>query len=257
MPDRNGGKLCSRVTAELGGRIVAGDYVPDQVLPTEADLCGIFGVSRTTIREAMKRLHGKGLVAGSPRNGSRVLPTARWNQFDAELLSWRMQRGVTAEIVDQLYEVRDCFEPRACALAAARGDPAEKARIQTHFEKLADASLDTEQRVSADLEFHLAIFVGDRQPFPDLARLGDPHGAAAFVHSQPAPVVDVRGGGSAARRHMPRHPTRRRRSVRAAHALFIGCLATRGSRGPVRTDAGYDIRADARYGAERTREKAR
>src|SRR3954470_9929352 len=41
VPDRNGGKLCSRVTAELGGRIVAGDYVPDQVLPTEAELCGI------------------------------------------------------------------------------------------------------------------------------------------------------------------------------------------------------------------------
>ncbi len=165
MPDRDGGKLCSRVTAELGGRIVAGDYVPDQVLPTEADLCGIFGVSRTTVREAMKRLHGKGLVAGSPRNGTRVLPTARWNQFDTELLSWRMQRGVTAEIVDQLYEVRDCFEPRACALAAARGDPAEKARIQTHFEKLSDACLDTEQRVSADLEFHLAIFAATGNPF--------------------------------------------------------------------------------------------
>jgi DNA-binding FadR family transcriptional regulator len=158
VPDRDGGKLCSRVTAALGGQLVAGVYVPDQALPTEADLCGIFGVSRTTIREAMKRLHGKGLVAGSPRNGSRVLPTARWNQFDAELLSWRMQRGVTAEIVDQLYEVRDCFEPRGCALAAARGEPAEKARIQTQFEKLSDASLDTEQRVAADLEFHLAIF---------------------------------------------------------------------------------------------------
>jgi DNA-binding FadR family transcriptional regulator len=155
------------------------------MLPTEADLCGIFGVSRTTVREAMKRLHGKGLVAGTPRNGTRVLPTARWNQFDAELLSWRMQRGVTAEIVDQLYEVRNCFEPRACALAAGRGDPAEKAMIQAHFERLADASLDTEQRVAADLAFHLAIFTATGNLF--LISLGSAIGTAlrlSFMLSQ-------------------------------------------------------------------------
>ena len=196
VPDR-GGRLCSRVTAELGGRIVAGDYVPDQVLPTEAELCGIFGVSRTTVREAMKRLHGKGLVAGTPRNGTRVLPTARWNQFDAELLSWRMQRGVTAEIVDQLYEVRDCFEPRACALAAGRGNSAEKALIKAHFETLADASLGTEQRVAADLAFHLAIFAATGNIVPDIARFGDPNGAAAVVRAQPTPIADVAGGAGA------------------------------------------------------------
>lgn len=158
MPERSGGRLCSRVTTELGRQIVAGNYVPNQVLPTEAELCGIFGVSRTTVREAVKRLNGKGLVAGTPRNGTRVQPTARWNQFDTELLSWRMQGGVTAEIVDQLYEVRDCFEPRACALAAVHAGPAEKALIRAHFQMLADASLNTEQRVAADLEFHMAIF---------------------------------------------------------------------------------------------------
>ena len=231
MPERVGGRLCSRVTTELGGRIVAGEYVPDQVLPTEADLCGIFGVSRTTVREAMKRLHGKGLVAGTPRNGTRVLPIARWNQFDAELLSWRMQRGVTAEIVDQLYEVRDCFEPRACALAAARGGPAEKARIQAHFERLADASLDTEQRVAADLEFHLAIFAATGNVF--LISLGSAIRTAlrlSFTLSQRrssmSPAEEalhnnicraiVRGDAGASERHMHRLLAASRLAVRRA-----------------------------------------
>lgn len=235
MPERLGGKLCSRVTAELGGRIVAGDYVPDQVLPTEADLCSIFGVSRTTIREAVKRLHGKGLIEGEPRNGTRVLPTARWNQFDAELLSWRMQRGVTAEIVDQLYEVRDCFEPRACSLAAVQGNPLEKAQIQAYYHVLADTSLTTEQRVAADLQFHLAIFAATGNLF--LISLGSAIRTAlhlSFTLSQRrAPMsrteqglhghicdAILRGEAEASERYM-------RRLLKASHRAVRRALAPR------------------------------
>ena len=50
------------------------------------------------------------------------------------------------------------FEPRACALAAEQGSPLEKAQIQAYYRVLADANLTTEQRVAADLQFHLAIF---------------------------------------------------------------------------------------------------
>jgi len=231
VPDRLGGRLCSKVTAELGGRIVAGDYLPDQVLPTEADLCSIFGVSRTTVREAVKRLHGKGLLDGGPRKGNRVLPTARWNQFDAELLSWRMQRGVTTEIVDQLYEVRDCFEPRACALAAVHGGPAEKAQIRAHFQMLTDASLNTERRVAADLEFHLAIFAATGNLF--LISLGSAIGTAlqlSFTLSQHQSPISrteetlhdrvcraiLHGDPEASERYMRRLLNASRRAVRRA-----------------------------------------
>lgn len=234
VPDRVGGKLCSRVTAILGGRIVAGDYMPDQVLPTEADLCGIFGVSRTTVREAVKRLHGKGMVDGGPRKGTRVLPTARWNQFDPELLSWRIQRGVTAEIMDQLYEVRDCFEPRACALAAVHGGPAEKARIRAHFEGLANANLATEQRVAADLAFHLAIFAATDNLF--LISLGSAIRTAlqlSFTLSQDRSPMSqseemlhdhicraiMRGDAEASERHMRRLLHASRCAVRRALAV--------------------------------------
>ena len=232
MPERLGG---SRVTAELGGRIVAGDYVPDQVLPTEADLCFIFGVSRTTVREAVKRLHGKGLLEGESRKGTRVLPTARWNQFDAELLSWRMQRGVTAEIVDQLYEARDCFEPRACALAAVQGNPSEKAQIQAHFLVLADTSLTTEQRVAADLQFHLAIFAATGNLF--LISLGSAIRTVlhlSFTLSQRRSPMSrteqllhgdicdaiLRGESEASERHM-------RRLLKASHRTVRRALAPR------------------------------
>ena len=103
MPTRAGGKRCAAVTAELGRRIVSGTFGPGDTLPTEANLCDLFGVSRTTVREAVKRLHGKGLIAVSPRSGTKVLPTLHWNQFDAELLGWRVDAGMNSDMLDQLY----------------------------------------------------------------------------------------------------------------------------------------------------------
>jgi DNA-binding FadR family transcriptional regulator len=155
---RTGGKRCAAVAAELGERIVCGGFAPGETLPTEAALCTQLGVSRTTVREAIKRLQAKGLVAARPRNGTRVLPTLHWNQFDTEVLAWRVAGGVDADMLDQLYEIRDCFEPRACHLAAIRGSALDRARIGDHFAELAAAQGDTERGIAADLDFHLAIF---------------------------------------------------------------------------------------------------
>lgn len=158
MPTRAAGKRCATVTAELGRSIVAGRHAPCESLPTEASLCALFGVSRTTVREAIKRLHGKGMVEVGPRSGTRVLPTLHWNQFDAELLGWRLECGADAGTLDQLYEIRECFEPRACELAATRGDAAARAAIAAEFARIADTTVDTALRIDADLAFHLAIF---------------------------------------------------------------------------------------------------
>ncbi len=165
MPTRAGGKLCSAVTAELGQKIVAGGFAPGEVLPTEAALCETLAVSRTTLREAVKRLHGKGLLALSPRTGTVVQPTRHWNQLDAEVLAWRVAAGIDQDMLDQLYEIRDCFEPRACHLAATNGSAAEKAAIAEHFATMAATSIDTDRRIAADLDFHLAIFAATSNLF--------------------------------------------------------------------------------------------
>ncbi len=165
MPGRGGGRLCTIVTADIGARIVAGEFPPGAVLPTEAELGNRFKVSRTTVREAVKRLHGKGLVASKPRNGTVVQPTEHWNQFDSEVLAWRVRSGVAAEVLGQLYDIRDCFEPFACHLAAKKGSAADKAKIGKKFAVMADGRLSSRRRVAADLEFHLAIFAASKNVF--------------------------------------------------------------------------------------------
>jgi DNA-binding FadR family transcriptional regulator len=163
--ERGAGNLSASVTDMLGRRIVAGEIPPGALVPTEAAMCAALGVSRTTIREAVKRLHGKGLVQTGPRSGTRVLPTRHWNQFDASVLDWRVAAGVDGRILDQLYEIRECFEPRACLLAAQNGTDADREAISTHFTNMQAEDDDRDAHVAADLAFHLAIFAATQNLF--------------------------------------------------------------------------------------------
>jgi GntR family galactonate operon transcriptional repressor len=161
---RTGGKLCSAVTADLGRQIVSGGFAPGQPLPTENALCDRFGVSRTTVREAVMRLHGKGLLDGGPRTGLKVLPVSRWNQLDGDVLRWRAASGMDREFADQLYEVRGCIEPQACRLAAERASADDLRQIRATFEALSCDSGDVAAHVEADVAFHLAIFAATHNP---------------------------------------------------------------------------------------------
>lgn len=164
MPVRSGGKLCSAVTAELGQQIVTGAFAPGDALPTETALCEQFGVSRTTLREAVMRLHGKGLLDGGPRTGMKVLPVLKWNQLDGDVLRWRAAGGMDPEFADQLYEVRGCIEPQACRLAAERASQDDLRQIRDMFEVLASDAGDVVSHVAADVAFHLAIFSATHNP---------------------------------------------------------------------------------------------
>jgi DNA-binding FadR family transcriptional regulator len=159
------GRLGDWAMEEIGKRIVSGQLQPGEQLPTEATLCGELGMSRTTVREAVKRLHGKGLLDGGPRTGMRVLPTARWNQLDRDVLSWRAESGLDAALADQLYAVRGCMEPEACRIAAEHAQQAERLHILALVGDIAAEGGDLASHVAADVAFHLAIFAATGNPF--------------------------------------------------------------------------------------------
>lgn len=151
------GNLGTQVATLIARRIVAGEMPPGATLPTEAELCQAYGVSRTTVREALKRLQGKGLVAGTTRAGTSVLPMERWNQFDQDLLTLRLEAGADADLLEELYQIRTCFEPEACRLAAANACPDDHVRIGAAFERMADLRTRPPLMIEADLDFHRAI----------------------------------------------------------------------------------------------------
>ncbi|MCW6507316.1 FadR/GntR family transcriptional regulator [Lichenifustis flavocetrariae] len=154
------GTMSAQIAALLGTRIVAGEFRPGDTLPIESDLCQLYGVSRTVIREAVKNLSAKRLIDVSPKVGTRVLPFADWNLLDRDVLTWRLSAQFDAKIIEDIFEMRLCLEPRASFLAARDGTADDLRTIEDHYRELKDAfesNLAIEATSQADLAFHLAV----------------------------------------------------------------------------------------------------
>jgi GntR family galactonate operon transcriptional repressor len=152
--------MSAQIEKSLGLRIVSGEFPPGHVLPIENELCELYGVSRTTIREAMKGLAAKRLVEVAPKTGTRVRGFAEWNLLDRDVLAWRLNAQFDTKIIEDIFEMRDCFEPRAAFLAAGHGSAEHHGQIARHMDDLAaacGASLAPRVASEAALEFHLAV----------------------------------------------------------------------------------------------------
>lgn len=64
--------LYLQIKVALAKRIHDGDYQPHERLPSESELMKVFGVSRITVRQALRDLHGEGLVFSVQGKGTFV-----------------------------------------------------------------------------------------------------------------------------------------------------------------------------------------
>lgn len=149
--------LSQKMTQDLGSSIVCGEYAPGDGLPTEAELCIKFGISRTAVREAVKMLSAKGLIASRPRQGIRVLPEEDWNIFDSDLLSWSLQGKPSLKVLKEFLQMRIAIEPEAAALAARFGCRDRLRVIEDALARMEAAGEDHGDALIADIDFHIGI----------------------------------------------------------------------------------------------------
>jgi len=103
--------LWAQLLADLRRRMAGGEFM--ERFPTDRELTGEYGVSRQTVREAMRQLRDEGAVERQRGRGTRVRP-AEFEQPFGGLGS--LFRAVEATGVDQTSEVRvleRCHEPSA------------------------------------------------------------------------------------------------------------------------------------------------
>lgn len=148
-----------QVARALGVEIVSGIHSPGTKLPHESEILLRFGISRTVLREALKTLTAKGLIASKSRVGTKVLDATHWNLFDADVLAWRVSQGFDEKLSDDLAEIRTAIEPRAAALAAQRADAGMIAILRRCVADMRAATESRRQFAEADLEFHRAVGV--------------------------------------------------------------------------------------------------
>jgi GntR family transcriptional regulator, galactonate operon transcriptional repressor len=149
--------LHDRIVAELGRRIVTGEYGVEETLPNEGHLSTELGVSRTALREAVKVLISKGLVDVRPKTGTRIRPMADWSLLDRDILTWHAGSELHLIRAFELIEFRLVVEPKAAYLAALRATPDERTEIDEHCAAL-EASVGHPERVAdCDIRFHRSI----------------------------------------------------------------------------------------------------
>jgi len=139
-------------------KIVSGEMAEGSTLPNEAELTEQFGVSRTSLREAMQYMSALGMVRSRTRAGTTVLPRENWNYLDPLLLDAMLSIGADETFYTSLIDARQLLEPAAAAQAAANASARELSQIAKAFEDMVEAnSRDNEEWSRADLDFHTAI----------------------------------------------------------------------------------------------------
>jgi GntR family transcriptional repressor for pyruvate dehydrogenase complex len=124
-----------------------------QKLPAERELVEIFGVGRSSVREALKSLSLLGLLEIRQGDGTYVRSPS--SDLLPQVIEWglMLSEHKTAEML----EARRVIEVAAAELAAVRRTESELAVLQAHLEGMRENIKSPPGWVEHDVQFHLAI----------------------------------------------------------------------------------------------------
>lgn len=153
----SGRNLTQSIVHDLGAQVVTGVFTAGNPFPPESELCRRYGVSRPVLREAVKMLTAKGLLASRPRQGTSVQTEARWNLLDPDVLGWLLERKFDNNLLIEFTQLRLAIEPEAAALAATAATHREKAALRHAIARMEAAERGEEDPLLSDIAFHVAI----------------------------------------------------------------------------------------------------
>lgn len=133
--------------------IVSGELRPGDRLPREADLAAQLGLSRNSLREAVRALSLVRIL--DVRQGDGTYVTSLEPRALLEGLSFIVDLHHDATVLE-FFEVRRILEPAATALAAQKIGATELEALRAHLAKVTDDST-VQELVDNDLEFHRRI----------------------------------------------------------------------------------------------------
>jgi DNA-binding FadR family transcriptional regulator len=148
-------KAADVLAEELRRRIRSGEWPEGLALPTERDLSTQAGLSRTTVREALRMLERDGLIEIrlGRSGGARVRrPAGDGLSRHLELFIWGRNIGV-----EHLHDVRTALEALGAEGAARHRTPAEIAELLARTEAVEVAVGNVAEYLDANLAWHMAV----------------------------------------------------------------------------------------------------
>ena len=213
----------------LAEQILTGVIKHGELLPNERDLGEISGLSRGSVREALRVLEAQGLVSTKRgRNGGRVAVPAGGQSFRRSVEFFIRGQRIPLSVLLETVEV---LEPNLAQLAARHRDEQDLADLRVAHEKLA-ATTTPGRFANANARWHEVMARASHNPL--LIAVYESLGAAEFLKPRIAGFIsdDIRaavlhaveqveraivaGDAEAARRRMERHVRAYRASLEAA-----------------------------------------
>lgn len=130
--------------------IMAGDLKPGELLPVEHDLADQLGVTRPTVREALRKLESSGLVVRGIRR--RMMVSAP----SPDIASDAMRQAIVLHSISyrEIWQLHMALEPLAAGLAANKIETSLLAKIEANLRHTEDVLNEPEALVEADITFH-------------------------------------------------------------------------------------------------------
>ena len=140
------------VAKQIRDQIENGVLAEGDRLPSERDLCQRFGISRISLREALRALEREGYLEVQAGRGAYIRST---RQRDQQVLENWVEAN--DDNVEKVLELRMLFEPNVAALVARKATPDALRRLQATVDELTNELGDPARAIEADASFHRVL----------------------------------------------------------------------------------------------------
>ncbi|MEM9967815.1 MAG: FCD domain-containing protein [Pseudomonadota bacterium] len=158
--------LSHQIASDIRDAIVEKRLIVDQRLPSEAELAEQFGVSRSTVREALKRLAAQSLIRTQrgATGGAFVNRISFEEAYNQQVTTSTLLLSMNEVSFETACEARFALE-RACApLAATRRTADHLATMRAEIFRQGQPGLTDEAFCASDVAFHRALVDGAGNP---------------------------------------------------------------------------------------------
>ncbi|WP_296420478.1 FadR/GntR family transcriptional regulator [Pseudooctadecabacter sp.] len=163
---KNAPDLSAQIAKSIRDAIVSGDLDVGERLPSEAELSDQFDVSRSTVREALKRLAAQSLIRTQrgATGGAFVNKLRFEDAYGQQITTSALLLSMNAVDFTTACEARFALE-RACApLSAQRRSADHLATMRAEITRQAQPGLSDESFCASDVAFHRALVDGAGNP---------------------------------------------------------------------------------------------
>ena len=146
--------LSEQLAKQLASRISEGNWAPGGKLPSEAELCKVFNVGRSSLREALTSLAFIGLIRIRAGGGSYVA-----EQPSPYLTTTWLKGGLltSEKTLGEFVEARLILETEVVGLCAKRVNPEELREMELLVGQMKAFIRDSAEFSRLDLAFHLRV----------------------------------------------------------------------------------------------------